>query len=245
MPPTRAAASSTASGRCSSNQRSTAAWSRRSTTSRPTVRTRHSSWDSRRISAEPTMPRWPATNMRRALSGNSVGGTMFSVAPRSGGASGRVGKPSLVDGPFAPSKVDVMPNHHLDQLCEGNPRLPAENAARLDRIAAQRIDLGRPEIAAIDLDVKPPVEASRGEGELDEIAHAVRLPGGDDVVVGLLLLQHQPHGLDIVAGEAPIALRFEVSQIELVLKTLSNSAHRPGHLARNKSLAATRAFMVE
>jgi hypothetical protein len=154
--------------------------------------------------------------MRRALSGKSVGGAMLSVAPRSGGASGRVDKPGL-DGPLAPSKVDVMPNHHLDQLCEGNPRLPAENAARLDRIAAQCIDLGRPEIAAIDLDVKPPVEASRGEGELDETAHAVRLPGSDDIVIGLLLLQHQPHGLDIVAGKAPIALRFEVSQIELVL----------------------------
>jgi hypothetical protein len=44
----------------------------------------------------------------------SVGGAMLSITPRSGGASGRIGKPSLVDGPFAPSKVDVMPNHHLD-----------------------------------------------------------------------------------------------------------------------------------
>jgi hypothetical protein len=83
-------------------------------------------------------------------------GAMRSVASRCGGASGRVGKPGLGHGPLAPRKVDVVPDRHLDQLCEGNPRLPAKNATRLGRIAAQRIDLGQPKIAAIDLDVMPP-----------------------------------------------------------------------------------------
>ena len=92
----------------------------------------------------------------------------------------------------------------------------------------QRIDLCRPEIAAIGLDIAAPVEPSRREREFDEIAHAGRLPGGDDVVVGLLLLPHQPHGLDIVAGKTPIALRFEVSQIELVLKILGDFGPQPG-----------------
>src|ERR1700730_5263628 len=245
MPPTRAAASSTASGRCRSNQRSTGAWSRRSTSSRPTVSSPHSSSASRRINAEPTMPRWPAMNTRRPLSGKSVGDFMPSIASRDGNAARRVGKSGLVYGLLAPRKVDVVPDHHLDQLCEGNPRLPAQNAARLSRIAAQRIDLGRPEVAAIDLDMAPPFESSRLERELDENAHAVRLAGGDDVVVWLLLLQHQPHGLDIVTRKAPIALRFEVSQVELVLKTLTDAAYRPGHLTRDESLAATRALMVE
>jgi hypothetical protein len=78
-------------------------------------------------------------------------------------------------------------------------------------------------IAAIDLDRAPPVESSRREGELHEIAHAVRFTCGDDVVVRLLQLQHQSHGLDIVAGKAPIALRFEVSQMELVLELIIGS----------------------
>src|SRR5580693_4664766 len=126
--------------------------------------------------------------MRRALRGKSVGGVMSLVPSRHRGASGGVGKPSLVHGP----------------------------------------------LAAGDLDMALPVEASRREGELDQTAHAVRLPGRYDVVVGVLLLQHQPHRLDIVAGKAPIALRFEISKIELVLKTLSYSADRAGNLSRDE-----------
>ena len=37
------------------------------------------------------------------------------------------------------------------------------------------------------------------------------LAGGDDVVVGLVLLEHQPHGPDVVAGESPVALGVEVA----------------------------------
>ncbi len=122
------------------------------------------------------MPRWPATNMRRALSGKSVGDVMALIPSRHRGAPGGVGKPSLVHGPLAAREFDIVLDHHLDQLWEANPRLPAENVTRLGWIATQGIDLGRPEIAAVDLDMVPPVEASRREGELDQIAHAVRLP---------------------------------------------------------------------
>ncbi len=48
-----------------------------------------------------------------------------------------------------------------------------------------------------------------------ELAHRVRLAGGDDVVVRLVLLEHQPHRLDVVAGVAPVALRVEVAEVEL------------------------------
>ena len=39
-----------------------------------------------------------------------------------------------------------------------------------------------------------------------QLAHAVRLAGRDHVVVRLVLLEHQPHRLDVVPGEAPVAL---------------------------------------
>src|SRR5260370_19223470 len=95
-----------------------------------------------RISAEPTMPRWPATNMRRPFSGKRVGSAMLSIVR--GGASARVVKPGLAHGSLAPREVDIVLDHHLDQLCEGNPRLPAENLPRLGGIAAQRLDPARP-----------------------------------------------------------------------------------------------------
>src|SRR5437764_7059878 len=245
MPPTRAAASSTPSGRCSSNQRSTARWSRRSTASRPTVRIRHSSCASRRRSAEPTMPQWPATKTRRPLSGKRVGGSMLSIASCDRGAPGRVGKPGLAHGALPPGQVDIVLDHRLYKVRECDPRLPAEDLTRLRCIAAQYIDFGRPEIAPVDLDMAPPVKAGRRKSELDEIPHTVRLPSGDDVVIGVLLLQHQPHRLDIISGKAPVTLRSEISQVELVLQAPADPADRPGHFPRHEGFAATRALMIE
>ena len=66
------------------------------------------------------------------------------------------------------------------------------------------------------------------EGDLEKLAHRVLLAGGDDVVVRLVLLQHPPHGLDVVAGEAPVALRVEVAQVELVLQPDLDAPRRRG-----------------
>ena len=80
-----------------------------------------------------------------------------SVASRYRGTAGWIGKPRSVYGLLAPCELDIVLDHHLDQLCETNPRLPAEDVARLGSIAAQRIDFGRPKIAAVDLDMAPPI----------------------------------------------------------------------------------------
>ncbi len=71
------------------------------------------------------------------------------------------------------------------------------------------------------------------------------LPGGDDVVLGLVLLEHQPHGLDVVAGEAPVALGVEVAQVELVLEAELDAGGGPGDLAGDEGLAAPGRLVVE
>ena len=53
-----------------------------------------------------------------------------------------------------------------------------------------------------------------------ELIYAVRLAGSDYIVPGLLLLQHGVHGTNIVAGEAPVAARLHVTQLELVFLAL-------------------------
>ena len=63
---------------------------------------------------------------------------------------------------------------------------------------------------------------------VEELADAVRLAGGDDVVVGLLLLEHQPHRLDVVAGEAPVALGVEVAEEQLLLQPVLDARRRRG-----------------
>ena len=88
--------------------------------------------------------------------------------------------------------------------------------AGLRRVADEQVDLGGRKKRLVDDDVLLPVEADVAEGELAELADRVGLAGGDHVVVGLVLLQHQPHGLDVVAGEAPVALGVEVAEPQLV-----------------------------
>ena len=77
-------------------------------------------------------------------------------------------------------------------------------------------------------DVLLPVEPDVAEGELAELPHRVGLAGGDHVVVGLVLLEHQPHGLDVVAGEAPVALGVEVAEAQLVGQAELDAGHARG-----------------
>src|SRR5215469_15696935 len=162
MPPARAAASTTASSKYSSNQRSTASWSRRSTRSRPTVKIEHFSCAKRRAAAgeEKSYPL-----------------SLPSLATHYGGPAGRVGKSGLVYSPLPARELDIMLDHHVDQLRERDPRLPAENCACLRGITTQKVHLGWSKITLIDLDVATPVESGCGEGKFDEFTHAMRLPG--------------------------------------------------------------------
>ena len=80
---------------------------------------------------------------------------------------------------------------------------------------------------------------------LGELADRVGFAGGDHVVVGLLLLEHQPHRLDVVAGESPVALRFEVSEKKLLLEAQFDPGRGAGDLPGDEGLAAAGRFMVE
>ena len=82
------------------------------------------------------------------------------------------------------------------------------------------------------------VEFEQLGAALDELAHAVLLAGGDDVVLRLLLLQHEPLHLDVVAGVAPVALGVEVAEEELGLQAGLDARQAAGDLARHEGLAA-------
>ena len=62
--------------------------------------------------------------------------------------------------------------------------------------------------------------AKLGCGPGDELPDRVLLPGGDDEVLGVVLLQHQPLHLDIVLRVAPVAERVDVAHVEAVLEPL-------------------------
>jgi hypothetical protein len=53
---------------------------------------------------------------------------------------------------------------------------------------------------------------------LHELAHADLHAGGNHKVFWLLLLQHQPLHLDVVARMAPVAQRAQVAQVKTILQ---------------------------
>ena len=71
------------------------------------------------------------------------------------------------------------------------------------------------------------------------------LAGGEYVVVGLVLLQHQPHALHIFPGMSPVALGIEVAEIKFAVAPEMNGSHGAGDFAGDEGLAADRALMVE
>src|SRR3974390_2692336 len=128
MPPTLAAARNTTCGVLLLNQSNTAAWSRRSSSRRPTVTSSTFSGASRRTSAEPTMPRWPATKTVLPFNSNGV----------------------LAIGDLLPGDLEVASHHFLDQISKAGFRFPAEFLPGLAGIADQDVDLGRAKIDRID-----------------------------------------------------------------------------------------------
>src|SRR5271166_1767287 len=117
----------------------TASCSRRSTSRRSTVRISASSPSSRRMIAEPTMPRWPATQIRRLF-------------------------PALAESWSMQRSSDPATFLHDDQVARDHVRyelwkfdrvLPAKFLERLAGIAEKEIDLRRTKITRIDLDKDP------------------------------------------------------------------------------------------
>src|SRR5262245_47725913 len=124
MPPTLAAARMTTWGVLQANQSNTADWSRRSSSLRPTVKSSTSSCASRRVSAEPTMPRCPATKTVLPFSSN--------------------GFPAM--GNLPSSGFEILRHHFLHDLRKACLRLPAELGPGLAGVADQDVDLGGAEI---------------------------------------------------------------------------------------------------
>jgi hypothetical protein len=93
--------------------------------------------------------------------------------------------------------------------------------------------------------VAAPFDAAPDMGEcaLNELAHRVGFAGGKHVIVGLGLLQHQPHAFHIVARMAPIALSVEVAEKQLALQPMGDRGDTAPDLARDEGLAADRAYM--
>ena len=78
------------------------------------------------------------------------------------------------------------------------------------------------------------------EAKLEALGHVVT--DGGNVPVAIAETKHSGDGTAHYLKEITQTCTKEA---ELVLKTLADSAHRAGHLARNEGLAATGTLMIE
>src|SRR5262245_63964985 len=73
----------------------------------------------------------------------------------------------------------------------------------------------------------------------------MRLAGRKHIVIGLTLLQDQPHPLDKVAGVSPVARGIEVAEKQLLLQPAFDRRDRSRDLASDEGFASDRALVVE
>ena len=71
------------------------------------------------------------------------------------------------------------------------------------------------------------------------------LSGGQDVVVGLILLEHAPHTLNVVAGMTPITLGVDISEVEALVNSLVDAGDGGGNLAGDEGTATAGTLVVE
>ena len=90
--------------------------------------------------------------------------------------------------------------------------------------------------------LEPAIDASEGDVPclVEELPDAVRFSRCHDKIVRLVVLEHPPHCLDIIAREAPVALRRQVAEIERVLRPDGDASDGSGDLPRDEILSAPR-----
>src|SRR5271166_2971335 len=136
--------------------------------------------------------------------------------------------------------------HHLrDHVIQRYGRPPTKLLLGLPGIAKQHINFGRPNQVATGDDVILEIQPGIVESNAAEFAYLGGTAGGDHVVVRRVLLQHQPHSLDIVPRVAPVAHRLEIAERQLSGQAQFDARNAVRNLTGDKLDTPQRAFMVE
>ena len=61
------------------------------------------------------------------------------------------------------------------------------------------------------------------------------LAGGNDKILGLILLQHRPHGLYIIIGISPVTFGFKIPDPQLICQPEFNFGDGAGDFKADKT----------
>lgn len=89
------------------------------------------------------------------------------------------------------------------------------------------------------------VQVQVSEDLFQEVPDRMDFTGGDHEVVGFLVLQHQPHRLDVISGKPPVSFRVEVSQQKLFLQAEFDPGRSACDFSCHEMFATTWRFVVE
>lgn len=78
-----------------------------------------------------------------------------------------------------------------------------------------------------------------------EFADGVHFAGSDDVVVCFILLEHEPHGFDVVFGVTPVAEGIEVTEVKFFLQAEFYAGGCTSDFASDEGFAAAFGLVVK
>jgi len=129
----------------------------------------------------------------------------------------------------------ITGGHFLHQFLEADPGFPAEVPLGFGGVAQKGFHFRGPEIAGVDPDDGFSIGhvdatfvdalAFPGDGhaqfpgaDFHEFPHGMLFSCGDDVIVGPVLLEHQPLHFHVIPGMAPVPQGAQVAEVQAVLK---------------------------
>ena len=148
--------------------------------------------------------------------------------------------------PAFATKVDVALDHHLHELLERYFRRPSQllSSPSSESASSRFTSAGRRNFGStFTYFSQSSPAASKASSQNSRTVCVSPVP--IYVVVGLLLLQHRPHGLDVVPGKAPVPLRVQVAEPQLVLLPVVDAGHAVRDLACHELDAPARRLVVE
>ena len=83
------------------------------------------------------------------------------------------------------------------------------------------------------------------ECQCGKLSYRMLYSCGNDEILRLVMLQHQPHAFHVILRIPPVSLGVQIPQIQLVLNTTGNSAGCQCDLTGHKILSAALRFMVK
>ena len=132
----------------------------------------------------------------------------------------------------------------MDELAKNSSRLPAKPLLNFIRTTYQPGWLSWSIKGGIVLHVFLPRKIDNRESRFDKFAHRMRFSCCHDIIIRRVVLQHQPHRMDIILCAAPIPFAFQVPEHKLCNEPSRNARSRTRDFASHKVLRAPRRLVI-